>query len=193
MSYHPRIQSLKQSPVGFCDCSCLKDLAALGDETTLRSFMAEVGWNGGWDGLVVWCLGTKDATKRCTNNTTKRWTLERGRMKLPGSRGKKNKYDVNDEFGKGSIHRTTWNDSGVWNYSTGVQFGSQPPASTKFGSSGHPVETWKPPLQDPRNASLEDLSSHFSSMISIWVLSHPKCCETLHHFECFCRKKSISS
>lgn len=148
---------------------------------------------GGWDGLVVWCLGTKDATKRCTNNTTKRWTLERGRMKLPGSRGKKNKYDVNDEFGKGSIHRTTWNDSGVWNYSTGVQFGSQPPASTKFGSSGHPVETWKPPLQDPRNASLEDLSSHFSSMISIWVLSHPKCCETLHHFECFCRKKSISS
>ena len=131
----------------------------------------------GWDGLVVWCLGTKDATKRCTNNTTKRWTLERGRMKLPGSRWKKNKYDVNDEFGKGSIHRTTWNDSGVWNYSTGVQFGSQPPASTKFGSSGHPVETWKWWLQDLRNAWLEDLSSHFPSMISIWVLSHPKCCE----------------
>ena len=39
----------------FVGCSCAKDLAALGDETTLRSFMAEVGWNGGmgWVGCLM--------------------------------------------------------------------------------------------------------------------------------------------
>lgn len=177
----------------FATFRCPKDLAALGDETTLRSFMAEVGWNGGmgWVGCLM--LGDQRCHQKMYKQHNQKMDTWKGTDEATGFKGKKNKYDVNDEFGKGSIHRTTWNDSGVWNYSTGVQFGSQPPASTKFGSSGHPVETWKPPLQDPRNASLEDLSSHFSSMISIWVLSHPKCCETLHHFECFCRKKSISS
>ena len=139
--------------------------------------MAEVGWNGGMGWVGFWCLGTKGDTERCHRRTQPKDGHVKGDGWSYRVIGEKNKYDVNDEFGKGCIHRTTWNDSGVWNYSTGVQFGSQPPASTKFGSSGHPVETWKPPLQDLRNASLKDVSSHFSSMISIWVLSHPKCCE----------------
>ena len=155
-------------PVGFCDSRIWPPWEMKPPWGVLWLRWDEMG---GWDGLVVWCLGTKDATKRCHKQHNQKMDTWKGTDEATGFNGKKP-----NEFRKGSIHRTTWNDSGVGNYSTGVQFGSHP-ASTKFGSSGHPVETWKWWLQDLRNASLEDLSSHFPSMISIWVLSHPKCCE----------------
>lgn len=146
------------------------------------------GWGAkdvGWDGLVVWCLVT--CHQKMYKQHNQKMDMWKGTDEATGFNGKKT-----NEFGKGCIHRTPWNDSGVWNYSTGVQFGSQPPASTKFGSFGHPVETWKPPLQDLRNASLEDLSSHFPSMISIWVLSHPNVVNAPSSWV-FLPEKSISS
>ena len=134
-----------------------------------------------WDGMGWFLmLGDMDGDQRCHQNmywTQLHWTFRR-RSKLPDQR--KNANTMYDEFGKGSIHRLgTIQVYGIMLpvSSSGHNLPLQPPASTKFGSSGHPVETWKPPLQDLRHAWLEDLSSHFPSPISMWGLSRPKFCE----------------
>ena len=101
-----------------------------------------VGWDGmGWDVGGFRCLGiwilTKDATKDALNTTVLDICATNQ------ATGPPRKQTMYDDFRNGSIHKTTWKNSGAWNYPTGkcpVQSGSQHSFNNK-GSSSHPVET----------------------------------------------------